>query len=154
MLVWGLDIGIRRFLINTYCSYYFVCNETTQGCGFFHTGPLVGLTFVVEVIDVVRTRRGYQFARRTFGPADDAVPLWRAEAIWRDKSSTDLRHNSSVSSLWKLPWPVGKDTFALCNIGHRHVPCHTWKTAVCSKPWNHKYRHDCERNDFCYVHGK
>lgn len=38
-------------------------------------------TFVIEVIDVLRTWHSHHFAWHTFRPADDTIPLRKTEAI-------------------------------------------------------------------------
>lgn len=59
-----------------------------------------------------------------------------------------------IAPLRELPRPVGKDTFALSNIGQMHMLYLVWKKAVWSKPWKRKYRYDSERDNFCYVQDK
>lgn len=58
--------------------------RNTRGVVLFHHLTMslrvsvcrVSLTFVVEVVDVLRAGGGYKLSRRPFRPTNNAVPFW------------------------------------------------------------------------------
>lgn len=72
-----------------------------------------GLTFVVEVMNVLRTHHGHQVPRTPLRPTDDAVPLWRAETVCGHRSSAGFEKKSHMA-LFALPryrWIISKKPF-------------------------------------------
>lgn len=56
------------------------------------------LTFVIEVIDVLRTWHSHHFARHTFWPADNTIPLRKTKAICvRDTNMNSSHHFERIT---------------------------------------------------------